>query len=93
MGGATLECISAESTKKKTFFVPGVSMDSSLGFKVISRSKADANMDDDELSDGASTGFEVQGPSELFCHDILKFIYYTFAERAIQRYYKTFVVP
>ena len=40
-------------------------MDSSLGFKVISTSRADANMDEEQLSDGASTGFEVQGSRKL----------------------------
>lgn len=40
-------------------------MDSSLGFKVISTGKADARMDDEEVSDGASTGFEIHGSREL----------------------------
>ena len=40
-------------------------MDSSLGFKVISSSRADANMEEEQLSDGASTGFEVQGSCKL----------------------------
>ena len=39
-------------------------MDSSLGFKVISSGRADVDMDDEEVSDGASTGFEIQGASE-----------------------------
>ena len=43
-------------------------MDSSLGFKVISSSRADANMDEEQLSDGASTGFEVQGSRKLFIY-------------------------
>lgn len=36
-----------------------------MGFKVISTSRADANMDEEQLSDGASTGFEVQGSRKL----------------------------
>ena len=39
-------------------------MDSSLGFKVISSGRADANMEDERASDGASTGFEIQGACE-----------------------------
>lgn len=38
-------------------------MDSSLGFKVISSGRADADMNE-EVSDGASTGFEIQGASK-----------------------------
>ena len=39
-------------------------MDSSLGFRVISTGRTSANMDDGEVSDGASTGFEIQGSRE-----------------------------
>ena len=40
-------------------------MDSSLGFKVISSGRADVDVDmDEEVSDGASTGFEIQAASE-----------------------------
>ena len=62
MGGAGLTTKLAESAKLCW------GMDSSLGFKVISTSRADANMDEEQLSDGASTGFEVQGSRKLFIY-------------------------